>query len=229
MTPSPGEETVEAGRQVALYVTELETRQPLTVGEDYLVRKQRADDFAAHQLAKWNDILEREKAPASDTGDDLNKHVQRLLSKWKAFQDDCLSEQHRRELTHESPDVHSVGRVIQQLTVAYQTSHTDLSTESGVVVRSLRRMGQGLHAHKTMLQIVPSGNNYAAIICGVVQTLIKVCSFLEGMLWANVANRLQQTTIGSRTPSLARYLRSTITSTAVRLCWISTPTSECIA
>lgn len=54
------EETAEAGRQVALYVTELETRRPLTVGEDYLVTKQRADDFAARQLAKWTDVLDKE-------------------------------------------------------------------------------------------------------------------------------------------------------------------------
>lgn len=64
MPPLLHEETAEAGRQVALYVTELETRRPLTVGEDFLVTKQRADDLTARQLAKWNDVLEKEKTPA---------------------------------------------------------------------------------------------------------------------------------------------------------------------
>jgi hypothetical protein len=61
---SPYEETAEAGRQVALYVTELETRRPLTVGEDYLVQKQRADDLTAQQVLKWTGVLENETSTA---------------------------------------------------------------------------------------------------------------------------------------------------------------------
>jgi hypothetical protein len=58
------DETAEAGRQVALYVTELETRRPLTLGEDLLVTKQRTDDLAAQQYAKWNGVLQNEITPA---------------------------------------------------------------------------------------------------------------------------------------------------------------------
>jgi hypothetical protein len=64
MMQPPDGETAEAGRQVALYVTELETRRPLTEGEDFLVRKQRADDLTAQQLMKWNSVLELETTPA---------------------------------------------------------------------------------------------------------------------------------------------------------------------
>lgn len=66
MTPMmqpPDGETAEAGRQVALYVTELETRRPLTEGEDFLVRKQRADDLTAQQLMKWKSVFELETTP----------------------------------------------------------------------------------------------------------------------------------------------------------------------
>jgi hypothetical protein len=174
MPPTPEVEVAEAGRQVALYVTELEARRPLTVGEDYLVKKQRADDENTREILKWNDVLSQQLTQSSDSGDELTVHVQKLLSRWKNFESECLSEKHRKEFANDSPDVQSVSKVIQSLTIHYQTNHDQTTTSTNKVVRSLRRMGQGMNAHKTMLQIVPSGNNYAAIICGVVQTIIRV-------------------------------------------------------
>jgi hypothetical protein len=41
-------------------------------------------------------------------------------------------------------------------------------------VKSLRRMLKTMNAHKTVLQMIPSQENYASIICGVVQTFLKV-------------------------------------------------------
>jgi hypothetical protein len=171
---TPDIEVAEAGRQVALYVTELEARRPLTVGEDYLVRKQRADDETTRKILKWNDVLSQQLTPSSDAGDELTVHAQKLLSRWKNFESECLPEKHRKEFANDSPDVHSVSKVIQSLTIHYQTSHDQTTTSTNKVVRSLRRMGQGMHGHKILLQIIPSGNNYAAIICGVVQTIIRV-------------------------------------------------------
>ena len=58
-------EMAEAGRQVALYVTELETRRPLTEGEDFLVRRQHTDDVTFQRLGQLTAVLEREKTPVS--------------------------------------------------------------------------------------------------------------------------------------------------------------------
>jgi hypothetical protein len=227
MPPTPDIEVAEAGRQVALYVTELEARRPLTVGEDYLVRKQRADDENTREILKWNDVLSQQLTQSLDSGDELTVHVQKLLSRWKNFESECLSEKHRKEFANDSPDIQSVSKVIQSLTIHYQTSHDQTTTSTNKVVRSLRRMGQGMNAHKTMLQIVPSGNNYAAIICGVVQTIIRVGAVDSPLAPADL-QRLPQHIIESQTQLLGKLQRSTTTLQAASHYWIFTQMSVCI-
>jgi hypothetical protein len=70
----------------------------------------------------------------------------------------------------------SIEAFVSKLADNYRITHGEKAQGPTIGLKSLRRMLKTMNAHKTVLQIIPSQENYASIICGVVQTFLKVCN-----------------------------------------------------
>ena len=105
------------------------------------------------------------------TDDQIDETLTRLKTRCQRFQNDCLDLEDR---TGPYGDMLSIEVFISKLADKYRVSHAEKGQGSTTVLKSLHRMLNTMNAHKTVLQIIPSQDNYASIICGIVQTFLKV-------------------------------------------------------
>lgn len=94
-----------------------------------------------------------------------------LKQKWVTFYKHC-SRDDRLDLGSSEPTIEGVLEVVSRIQRDWQSQRHD--TRFGKVIQKLHRFCEGIHAHRSFLEILPEGSEYVSIFTGTLSVILKV-------------------------------------------------------
>ncbi|KAI1124220.1 hypothetical protein F5Y10DRAFT_250067 [Nemania abortiva] len=94
----------------------------------------------------------------------------KLLQKWHSFLSNC-SKDDRLDVTRSEPTMEGVIDLVKELTATSRAKRE--SSRRGKAMKYLHKFCETINAHKSMLKIIPEGNEYVSVFAGTLNVIIQ--------------------------------------------------------
>ena len=94
----------------------------------------------------------------------------KLRERWLSFQEACPAEE-RLDIQKYEPTIEGIVDLITAISTSWQTKRT--SGRRGAAISSFHRFCGSLHSHRSMIKLLPEGNEYVSVFTGTLNAVIQ--------------------------------------------------------
>ncbi|KAI1750559.1 hypothetical protein F4782DRAFT_509432 [Xylaria castorea] len=164
----------ESRRLVRMYSGDVEGRLPYGGKSQVLGQALSQDKPDLRDIANpWRkffdppDLSETERNPVTDV---IFIESNKLLQKWHSFLGSCSSDD-RLDVTRSEPTMEGVVDLVKEITATSRVKNE--SSRRGKAMKYFHKFCETVHAHKSILEIIPEGSEYVSVFAGTLNVIIQ--------------------------------------------------------
>ncbi|KAI1744782.1 hypothetical protein F4680DRAFT_405956 [Xylaria scruposa] len=164
----------ESRRLVRMYSGDVEGRLPHGGKSQVLsqVLSQNKPDLRdiANPWRKFFDPPELPETERNHVTDVILVESNKLLQKWHSFLGSCSSHD-RLDVTRSEPTIEGVIDLVREVTAISRAKNE--SSRRGKAMKYFHKFCETIHAHKSILEIIPEGSEYVSVFAGTLNVIIQ--------------------------------------------------------
>ncbi|KAI0551807.1 hypothetical protein F4679DRAFT_124737 [Xylaria curta] len=164
----------ESRRLVRMYSGDIEGRLPhgdksQVLGQVLSQNKADLKDIA-NPWRKFFDPPELHETEGNHVTDVILIESNKLLQKWHSFLGSCSSHD-RLDVTRSEPTMDGVIDLVREVTATSRARNE--SSRRGKAMKYFHKFCETIHAHKSILEIIPEGSEYVSVFAGTLNVIIQ--------------------------------------------------------